>query len=257
MVSAASGVGFRSTPARHCSTTRRTVRLRSRRRPRHSAGVHPTPASHGGKRHNKRLSCQNELPARAKRGPRPCATRCSSATANAVARVARSFSEEALKTLIKIMRDGDAPGAVRIKACEAVLNRGIGPVDVTIQRMLAKMLCKWTTSRRGRKPGVPNKRTLDALKFMGPVGEGAIAVLIAAMEGPGVPWPTRVQAASLVADRAYGRCPQNVSLDVTRKLDELSLAELIQLEAKLTAEQHLIELRPEPVSTEPKANNQR
>jgi hypothetical protein len=44
------------------------------------------------------------------------------------------------------MRDSEAPGAVRIRAAEAVLNRGIGlpaqPVDATISRVLAKKLCE-------------------------------------------------------------------------------------------------------------------
>jgi hypothetical protein len=61
-------------------------------------------------------------------------------TANAVIKLARSFSEEALRTLVGIMRDRKVPGAVRIKACEAVLHRGVGlptePVDITIQRLL-------------------------------------------------------------------------------------------------------------------------
>jgi hypothetical protein len=69
-------------------------------------------------------------------------------TANAAPRVARSFSEEALKTLVKIMRDSDAPGAVRLRAVEALLTRGFGlptqPIDVTISRVLAKKLCECT-----------------------------------------------------------------------------------------------------------------
>jgi hypothetical protein len=61
-------------------------------------------------------------------------------TANEVCKLARSFNREALETLV--------PGAVRIKAAEAVLNRGIGlpavAVDVTVQRVLAKKLCECT-----------------------------------------------------------------------------------------------------------------
>jgi len=34
----------------------------------------------------------------------------------------------------------------------------------------------------GRKPGQLNKRTIEAVKFMGPVGERAIGVLVSAME---------------------------------------------------------------------------
>jgi hypothetical protein len=62
--------------------------------------------------------------------------------------LARSFSQEALETLVKMMRNAELPGNVRIKACEAVLNRGIGlpavAIDVTAQRVLAKKLCECT-----------------------------------------------------------------------------------------------------------------
>jgi hypothetical protein len=100
----------------------------------------------------------------------------------------------------------------------------------------------------GRKPGQLNKRTIEAVKFMGPVGDRAIAVLIAAMEGPGVPWSCRIQAAGMVADRAFGRAPQSVSLEVTRRLNDLTLDELRQLEAKLAGEQRLIDVTPGPVA---------
>jgi hypothetical protein len=39
----------------------------------------------------------------------------------------------------------------------------------------------------GRKPGQLNKRTIEAVKFMGPVGERAIGVLVSAMEDPSAP----------------------------------------------------------------------
>jgi hypothetical protein len=69
-------------------------------------------------------------------------------TANEVCKLARSFSQEALETLVKMMRNAKLPGAVRIKAAEAVLNRGIGlpavGIDVTVQRVLAKKLCECT-----------------------------------------------------------------------------------------------------------------
>jgi hypothetical protein len=65
----------------------------------------------------------------------------------------------------------------------------------------------------GRKPGQLNKRTIEAVKHMGPVGERAIGVLVNAMEDRSVPWSCRIQAASLVADRAFGRAPQSVSLE--------------------------------------------
>jgi endonuclease III len=65
-----------------------------------------------------------------------------------VQRLARSFSEEALRTLVALMRNSEVHGNVRIKAAEAVLNRGIGlpavAIDVTVQRVLAKKLCECT-----------------------------------------------------------------------------------------------------------------
>jgi hypothetical protein len=56
-------------------------------------------------------------------------------TANAVAKLARSFSQEALETLVKMMRNAELP--VRIKACEAVLNRGISLPAVAIDELRA------------------------------------------------------------------------------------------------------------------------
>jgi hypothetical protein len=96
----------------------------------------------------------------------------------------------------------------------------------------------------GRKPGQLNKRTIEAVKFMGPVGERAIGVLVSAMEDPSAPWSCRIHAASLVADRAFGRAPQSVSLEVTRRLNDLTLDELRQLEAKLAGEQLTIDITP-------------
>lgn len=77
---------------------------------------------------------------------------------------------------------------------------------------------------------------------MGPVGERAIGVLVSAMEDARVPWSCRIQAAGLICDRAFGRAPQGVSLDVTRRLNELSISELRALEAKLAGEERLIDL---------------
>jgi hypothetical protein len=91
----------------------------------------------------------------------------------------------------------------------------------------------------GRKPGQLNKRTIEAVKTMGPVGERAIGVLVSAMEDTRVPWSCRIQAASLTCDRAFGRAPHSVSLEVARRLNDLTIAELRELEAKLAGEQWL------------------
>jgi len=74
---------------------------------------------------------------------------------------------------------------------------------------------------------------------MGPVGERAIRVLVSAMEDRSVPWSCRIQAASLVSDRAFGRAPQSVSLDVTPRLNDLMLDELRLLEARLAGKRQL------------------
>jgi hypothetical protein len=69
-------------------------------------------------------------------------------TAHAVRRLARSFSEEALKTLLELMRNPKVHGNVRIKAAQSVLDRGLGlptqPIDVVVSRVLAKKLCECT-----------------------------------------------------------------------------------------------------------------
>jgi hypothetical protein len=75
--------------------------------------------------------------------PRRCRTDCKRGV-----QAGASFTQEALETLVEMMRNAELPGNVRIKAAEAVLNRGIGlpaqPVDVTVQRVLAKKLCECT-----------------------------------------------------------------------------------------------------------------
>ena len=80
------------------------------------------------------------------------------------------------------------------------------------------------------------------MRRVGPMGERALAVLTAAMENSKVPWSARITADGMIADRAFGRAPQSVSLDVTRRLNELSISELRALEAKLAGEERLIDL---------------
>jgi hypothetical protein len=53
--------------------------------------------------------------------------------------IARSFSEEALRTLVEIMRNPKLPGLTRLRAAEAVLTRGVG-LPVQVSRVLAKRL---------------------------------------------------------------------------------------------------------------------
>jgi hypothetical protein len=62
----------------------------------------------------------------------------------------------------------------------------------------------------GRRLGQLNKRTIEAVKTMGPVGERAIGVRVSAMEDARVPWSCRIQDASLICEAcrrtpAYGR----------------------------------------------------
>jgi hypothetical protein len=94
----------------------------------------------------------------------------------------------------------------------------------------------------GRPRGVWSKRTVEDMRHVGPMGERALAVLTAAMEDPKVPWHCRITAAGMIADRAFGRAPQSVSLDVTRRINKLSISELRALEARLESEQRLIDV---------------
>jgi hypothetical protein len=50
------------------------------------------------------------------------------------------------------------------------------------------------------------------------------------MQNPAAPWSVRVQAAGMVADRAYGRALTSVSFEVTKRLNDLTIEELRQLE---------------------------
>ncbi len=96
----------------------------------------------------------------------------------------------------------------------------------------------------GRKPG-PSKHTIEVVKHLGPADECAVAVLIDAMQNPSAPWSCRIHAASLVADRAFARSPQAVGLELARKLNDMSLSELRELEARLVADRRLaIDLTP-------------
>jgi hypothetical protein len=76
--------------------------------------------------------------------------------------LARSFSQEGWETLVKMMRNAGLPGNVRIKAYEAVLNRGIGlpavAIDVTAQRVLAKKLCDARSRTCGRSSSTSRSR---------------------------------------------------------------------------------------------------
>ena len=49
-----------------------------------------------------------------------------------VAELARDHTEEALKTLVDIMRDSGAPAAARVSAADRVLNRGWGQAPQTV-----------------------------------------------------------------------------------------------------------------------------
>lgn len=58
--------------------------------------------------------------------------------------LARSHTETALKTLAGIMQQSDAPPAARVSAATALLDRGWGKpqqtVDMTVRRQIAKDL---------------------------------------------------------------------------------------------------------------------
>jgi hypothetical protein len=75
---------------------------------------------------------------------RPCGPPSAVPTARAVGLLGQSFSEEALRTRVDLMRNSELPGSVRIRAATAVLDRGLGlptqPIDVMVSRVLAKKL---------------------------------------------------------------------------------------------------------------------
>jgi hypothetical protein len=78
-------------------------------------------------------------------------------TANAVQRLARSFSEEALRTLVELMRTPEVHGNVRIKAAEAVLNRSLGLPTVALAHHGAE--APHAAARRVNVDGGRSRRT--------------------------------------------------------------------------------------------------
>jgi hypothetical protein len=70
---------------------------------------------------------------------------------------------------------------------------------------------------------------------MGPVGERAIGVRVSGSSAVELLHP----GCSSIGDRAFGRAPQSVSLEVTRRLNDLTLDELRRLEARLAGEQQV------------------
>jgi len=49
-----------------------------------------------------------------------------------LSQLAREHTEEAVNTLIEVMRDGSAPAAARVSASDKILNRGWGQAPQTI-----------------------------------------------------------------------------------------------------------------------------
>jgi hypothetical protein len=70
----------------------------------------------------------------------------------------------------------------------------------------------------GRKPGQFNRRTIETMERLAPTGERALAVLVSAMEDRSVPWSCRIQAAGMIADRAYGRAPTSINDQLPNKV---------------------------------------
>jgi hypothetical protein len=62
-------------------------------------------------------------------------------TANAVCKLARSVSQEALEILVKMMRNAELPGN---RAAQPRHRLAGVAIDVTVQRVLAKKLCACT-----------------------------------------------------------------------------------------------------------------
>jgi hypothetical protein len=105
--------------------------------------------------------------------------------------------------------------------------------------------------RGGRRPGAgldraPAQPGFAPVKAMASVGERALGVLVEAMQDPKAPWSCRIQAASILCDRAYDRSPQSVGLAVTQQISRMTLSELRQLEARLASEERLtLDIVPE------------
>jgi hypothetical protein len=75
----------------------------------------------------------------------------------------------------------------------------------------------WRAQAKSRAQARPTEQRHDRRGQVHGAGRrNAIGVLVNAMEGRSVPWSCRIQAASLVADRAFGRARQSVSLEVMR-----------------------------------------
>lgn len=47
--------------------------------------------------------------------------------------IAQSFGEEAIKSLVEIVRDGDAPHAARVSAVKELLDRGYGKAKQALE----------------------------------------------------------------------------------------------------------------------------
>jgi hypothetical protein len=74
----------------------------------------------------------------------------------------------------------------------------------------------------GRKPGQLNKRAIEAVRHLGPVGERALGVLASAMEDRSVPWrfffPTNIYHISNIDENKKAMTIQS-QLDMTSGID--------------------------------------
>lgn len=73
--------------------------------------------------------------------------------------LARQHTEEAIETLVKIMRDMNAPPAARVAAAEAILNRGYGRPPRADEEEGMPFVINITAPRPGMDPsawGVPS-----------------------------------------------------------------------------------------------------
>lgn len=87
----------------------------------------------------------------------------------------------------------------------------------------------------GRKKGVPNKATAEIKAIAAQYGPDAIAALAEIIKNRKSPAASRVAAATVLLDRAYGKATQAVQVSGTMELRKLSDEELDARIAQLMA----------------------
>ena len=74
----------------------------------------------------------------------------------------------------------------------------------------------------GRKAGTPNRVTLDIRELAQVYGESALGTLVCIMGDASSPPETRIRAASMLLDRAYGKPTESIQASITQEPPELT-----------------------------------